>query len=52
MRIFKASCSMYSFSENSGGNILEQEALIYSISFAEMSDIDFIISLKFLLLAV
>ena len=29
MGIFKASCPIYSFSENSGGKLPEQEALVF-----------------------
>ena len=42
MRVFKESCPMYSFSENSGGKLSEQEALVSPISSIELSDIDYV----------
>ena len=52
MGLFKASCPMYSFYENNGGKLPEQEALVSPISSTKLSDIDYVVSPKFWLLTV
>ena len=52
MHLFKASCPMYSFSENSGGKLSKQESLVSAISSTELSDIASAVSSKFQILTV
>ena len=52
MCLFKESFPMYPFSENSGGELLEKEALVSPISSTELYDIDSIVSTNIILFKV